>query len=382
MQVKGQPYAGGDKVMVGFIIKRTDIDSTLFLEENAHNPTCLFEDDKIINANNGDRIVPIEPKRFVADIEIVAGQEGFYNTYFINCLDAPVSFNLLLSQYNVDGDARNYLAAGDAALPALTGTLSGTYLVVLLVWVLIFMRSPGAAVNRVHHLMTCLIVLKMLSLVFRTVDLRVTMTEGAAGGWAIVYYSFAGAKGGLMFVLIALIGTGWKFVKPFLAKHDKRVFMVVIPLQVIDNIALLVIEGSAPGSRFFSSWKDLFRIVDILCCGAILIPIIWSIKHLREASQIDGKAARNMRKLQLFRQFYVMVVSYVYFTRIIIYLLDATLPFRLVWIGELCTELATLVFFGITGYKFRPAADNPYFELSRDEVDSDNETELKGGVDV
>lgn len=336
----------------------------------------------MINANNGDRIVPIQPKRFVEDLSINVGQEGFYNTYFINCLHEPVSFNLVLSQYNVDGDARNYLAAGESALPALTGTLSGTYLVVLLVWVLVFMRSPGAAVNRVHHLMTCLVVLKMLSLVFRTIDLRVTMDEGDAGGWGIVYYSFAAAKGGLMFVLIALIGTGWKFVKPFLAANDKRVFMVVIPLQVIDNIALLVIEESAPGSRFFASWKDLFRIVDILCCGAILIPIIWSIKHLREASQIDGKAARNMRKLQLFRQFYLMVVTYIYFTRIIIYLLDATLPFRFVWIGELCTELATLVFFGVTGYKFRPAADNPYFELSHDEVDSGDESTTSKGVDV
>jgi hypothetical protein len=336
----------------------------------------------LINANNGDRIVPIQPKRFVEDLSIQRRPGGLLQ-HLLHQLSARAGVvQFVLSQYNVDGDARNYLAAGESALPALTGTLSGTYLVVLLVWVLVFMRSPGAAVNRVHHLMTCLIVLKMLSLVFRTVDLRVTMDEGDAGGWGIVYYSFAAAKGGLMFVLIALIGTGWKFVKPFLAANDKRVFMVVIPLQVIDNIALLVIEESAPGSRFFASWKDLFRIVDILCCGAILIPIIWSIKHLREASQIDGKAARNMRKLQLFRQFYLMVVTYIYFTRIIIYLLDATLPFRFVWLGELCTELATLVFFGVTGYKFRPAADNPYFELSHDEVDSGDESTTSKGVDV
>ena len=62
-----------------------------------------------------------------------------------------------------------------------------------------------------------------------------------------------------------------------------------------------------------------------------------------------------------------MVVSYIYFTRIIIYLLDATLPFRLVWLGALFTEIATLLFFGVTGFKFRPAADNPYFELADDE---------------
>ena len=103
--------------------------------------------------------------------------------------------------------------------------------------------------------MTCLIVLKMLSLVFRTIDYHVTMREGQAQGWAAVYYAFAAAKGGLMFVLIALIGTGWKFVKPFLAKNDKRIFLVVIPLQVLDNIALLVIEETAPGSQFFANWK-------------------------------------------------------------------------------------------------------------------------------
>lgn len=58
--------------------------------------------------------------------------------------------------------------------------------------------------------------------------------------------------------------------------------------------------------------------VDIICCCAILFPIVWSIKHLREASQTDGKAARSLHKLTLFRQFYVMVVSYIYFTRIVV----------------------------------------------------------------
>jgi len=42
-----------------------------------------------------------------------------------------------------------------------------------------------------------------------------------------------------------------------------------------------------------------------------------SIGHLQEASQTDGKAAMNLRKLKLFRQFYVVVVSFIYFTRIL-----------------------------------------------------------------
>jgi hypothetical protein len=75
----------------------------------------------------------------------------------------------------------------------------------------------------------------------------------------------------------------------------------------------------------------------------------------------------NLAKLQLFRQFYVMVVAYIYFTRFVVFLLEATIPFYLLWLGALFTELATFAFYVITGYKFRPAPDNPYLPLSTDE---------------
>jgi len=185
----------------------------------------------------------------------------------------------------------------------------------------------------------------------------------------------------MLFVLIALIGTGWTFIKPFLADKDKKIFLVVIPLQILDNVAMIIIEETAPGSQGWFTWKDIFRLVDIICCGAILIPIIWSIKHLREASQIDGKAARNVKKLTLFRQFYLMVVSYIYFTRIIVYLVDATLPFRLIWLGDLFAEGATLLFFCVTGYKFRPTPDNPYFALQMEEDNSFALTTNKDNVE-
>ena len=85
----------------------------------------------------------------------------------------------------------------------------------------------------------------------------------------------------------------------------------------------------------------------------------WYITHTRtekliqyfpqEASQTDGKAAISLEKLKLFRHFYIMVVCYVYFTRIIVYLLRITVPFQYEWLDPMFKELSTLVFFVMTG---------------------------------
>ena len=69
----------------------------------------------------------------------------------------------------------------------------------------------------------------------------------------------------------------------------------------------------------------------------------------KDASRTDGKAAMSLEKLKLFRHFYIMVVCYVYFTRIIVYLLRITVPFQYEWLDPMFKELSTLVFFVMTG---------------------------------
>jgi len=39
-------------------------------------------------------------------------------------------------------------------------------------------------------------------------------------------------KGALLFITILLIGTGYAFVKHLLSEKEKKLFMIVIPLQV------------------------------------------------------------------------------------------------------------------------------------------------------
>lgn len=94
---------------------------------------------------------------------------------------------------------------------------------------------------------------------------------------------------------------------------------------------------------------------------------------MQEASATDGKAATNLRKLKLFRQFYIMIVCYIYVTRIIVYLLRITTAFQYGWVDEMFKEMATYVFFVLTGYKFRPAMSHPYFTNDSDDEDDVDE---------
>ena len=69
----------------------------------------------------------------------------------------------------------------------------------------------------------------------------------------------------------------------------------------------------------------------------------------------------------------MLVVSYVYFTRIIVFLLEATLPFEQTWLGQVFYEAAAMVFYSVTGFLFRPQARNPYLALGKDEDEADLE---------
>jgi predicted phosphoribosyltransferase len=53
--------------------------------------------------------------------------------------------------------------------------------------------------------------------------------------------------------------------------------------------------------------------------------------------------------------------------------IQIAVPFQYEWLDEMFRELATLVFYVVTGYKFRPASNNPYLQIPQD---SDDEVEM------
>jgi len=210
---------------------------------------------------------------------------------------------------------------------------------------------------------------KCLTVLSQSIMYHLIRTRGSSEGWNIAYYIFTFMRSVFLFTVILLIGTGWSFLKPFLSDREKKVLLIVLPLQVFANVATIILDQGGPAIKGWFTWRDIFHLVDIICCCAILFPIVWSIKHLREAAGTDGKQLRNMNKLILFRQFYVMVVAYIYFTRIVVYLLKSTTQFTLLWLSDAASELATLLFYCVTGYMFRPVSNNPYLELNEDEVE-------------
>lgn len=116
-------------------------------------------------------------------------------------------------------------------------------------------------------------------------------------------------KGALLFITIALIGSGWAFVKYVLSDKEKKIFGIVIPLQVplgpwggrahmlswgtathpprtapcpplpalqvLANVAYIVIESREEGASDYMLWKEILFLVDLICCGAILFPVVW-----------------------------------------------------------------------------------------------------------
>ncbi|XP_033354665.1 protein GPR107 isoform X1 [Bombus vosnesenskii] len=310
-----------------------------------------------------------------------AEEEGLYSLYFHNCpnykYDSQVAFDFTIQISEINNG--NFLSAGEMPLPALYFMMALLFFLSGCFWVFILKKSKHP-VFKIHYLMAVLVYLKSMSLLFHGINYHFIQTKGEhVAAWAILYYITHLLKGAVLFITIVLIGTGWTFIKHILADKDKKLFMIAIPLQVLANVAEIIIEESEEGDIEYRTWRDVFILVDLLCCGAIIFPVVWSIKHVEEAAHIDGKAAINLRKLKLFKHFYIMIFSYIYFTRIIVYLLKITVPFQYEWLDEMFREMFTYVFFVLTGYKFRAASANPYFTLTNDETaqaDEDDEMDV------
>jgi hypothetical protein len=369
-----------DLSQLGFFLSTLDAWVHVLRQLQDLDVTCALQADLVKLAYSFDRL---RPPSNPAGVEVArsssfstafpVSEPGQYTLVFANCLGGglKVSMDVRSAMYNVDPPTgeRSYLSAGATALPTIFGFFGVAYAALAAGWIAILLRKR-AAVFRIHYFMLAVLVLKAVNLLAEAEDKSYIERTGTAHGWDVLFYIFSFLKGISLFTLIVLIGTGWSFLKPYLADREKKVLMVVIPLQVVANIAQVVIDESGPYARAWVTWKQVLLLVDVICCCAVLFPIVWSIKNLREAARSDGKAAVNLMKLTLFRQYYVVVICYIYFTRVVVYALMTITSYRYQWTSYVAKELATLAFYVFTGYKFRPEVHNPYFAIDDEEEEA------------
>jgi hypothetical protein len=368
----------GDRTRMGFFLSTFADLLPLYNSMEADKIDCLLDNDAIrvlftlqdlLRAP--DEKTPLYPMPLY---RVPTSDE--YSLFFENCLRAPVTMEVTTSMYNKENGSPDYLPMGQTQLPLLYFTFFLVHAVLLGIWIYICWRQR-LSVHRIHILMAILIVLKALNLICEAEDKQFVKRTGTPHGWDVAYYIFNFLRGGMLFIVIILIGTGWSFLKPYLQDKEKKLLMIVIPLQVFANAAFIVYDESGPSQKDFFTLKQVFLLLDIICCCAVLFPIVWSIKHLREASQTDGKAARNLAKLMLFRQYYIVVVSYIYFTRIVVFALQTVTAYQYRWASNFAEEMAALAFYIYTGYKFRPVVHNPYFVLDDEEEEAAAQEALK-----
>jgi len=303
--------------------------------------------------------------------------EGQYTVYFYRCgtSGAAIRPDYEFEASIVQKNGNSYLSAGEKPMTLLFLFLGGVYFCMGWIWVKVMVHYSDN-LFKIHFLMGALVWAKFLASVLHSVDYYFIATYGKPEeAWAILWYIIHLVRGLLLFISLALIGMGFAFVKHVLSSNEKMVLMTVVPLQIIANVAYVIIDSSEEAALNYGTWKKVLIFVDLLCCGAIIFPVMWSIRHLQQATEVsDNKTTLILSQLKLFRQFYVLVVVYIYITRIALQFLLVILPFQYTWCGTLFDECATVLFFTLTGWKFRPYVQNPYYKLA-DEDEEELEME-------
>lgn len=296
-----------------------------------------------------------------------------YNLLLGNCQpEFAISMNVVTEMYNIRDGKKDYLPAQETHLPQLFLILFFIYICFFAMWVFICVKHRQS-VDKIHVIMAALLIVKALKMICASEDKTYVAKTGTPHGWDVAFYVFGFMKGIMLFTVITLIGTGWSFLKPYLQEREKKVLMTVIPLQVLENIAYVIISETGPATKDYMAWNQMFLLIDIICCCAVFFPIIWSIKNLREASRTDGKAVRNLEKLTLFKQFYIVVVGYLYFTRIVVSAIAVVVNYKFGWIVYAFAEGASLGFYVFIFYNFQPIEKNPYLVIEDVEDKTDGQ---------
>ncbi|ORZ37024.1 lung seven transmembrane receptor-domain-containing protein [Catenaria anguillulae PL171] len=290
-------------------------------------------------------------------------------------------------EYKAVNPPNSLLDVGLQPLPRIF-FLAAAFYVLLMAKFVKMMREPEAQVFWIHRMMLLLLVLLVVDKTFHSVQTWYLDNGVDAKGWDLAAYILTFIKSSVAMTIVALIASGWSFVRPILPKRERRIVLCIIPLQLVTNFARFMIEVLAFGSQSWTTWTSIFPLFDLASFLMILWIILSTRAHLLQAAEDDGKAQQTLDKIKLWGTLYGIVLGYLYLTRIIAVVLQAVLPFTHLWVADAFLEGVSAWFYAIMGWKFRPVAANPYTQVGaggmwaddEDDDEDDEQSRAEGGV--
>ncbi|KAB5529511.1 hypothetical protein DKX38_019592 [Salix brachista] len=353
---------------MGFFLARDSSFSAIFMNDSLQSKDesfCVLSSRYVKLLFNFNELISMNTSAYNGSASIDEADE--YSLVFGNCQpEFEVSMDVHTEMYNLQDGAKNFLPVGQTFLPTFFLSMFIIYTCFFGTWSFVcFKQRP--TVDKIHLIMGALLCVKALKMICASEDRMYVSKTGTPHGWDVAFYIFGFFKGIMLFTVIILIGTGWSFLKPYLQEREKNVLMIVIPLQVLENIAYVVISETGPATKDWWTWNQIFLLIDVICCCAVFFPLVWSIRNLKEASKSDGKAARNLQKLTLFKNFYICLVMYLYFTRVVVSSMEGVLDYRYEGLAYVLSEGASLAFYVFIFYNFQPTERNPYLAIDEEE---------------
>ncbi|CAO1420235.1 unnamed protein product [Diamesa tonsa] len=302
---------------------------------------------------------------------MIAVDQVYYGISFHNCNGDKLSYDVLYTSKHHN----EYLRATLKSFPHATWSIVALcFLMLGLYWIHVF-RTSQHALQNFHYMFTAIIFLLVLYNVLYTFKLYIIDSPGDRERNWITFMS-------LFYLFAILIGTGvlivqgWNFVKSVFGRKERRCLEVALSIQTSMWAFQYCVE-SFPVIGY-SEYFEIFLLLEIFVVFLMNIYLC-----IRKAGTRRHKALDNLKKFQLFRFGYLMIVFCFYIAAIIIsiFRLTYSVPF-LKYLYFFYEDITRFVFLAVIGYKFQPkflseilALGNegevlPITDLNKDDVDN------------
>lgn len=305
-------------------------------------------------------------------VEIEKG--GYYTLVFYRCTPSLVQAKVGYELLNVYNGKQREIDAGEEHVGFLNFSFAFIFFALGVLWFGLMVRNRQG-VHAIHWLMLILCVVKSLELLSWSMFYWLSKHNFHHNFMRYTSWFLVSIRSCFLFMLIALLGSGWSLFSPVLSKNRKRVLFVVLILQLIVNFIHPFVVDEVVGAGNAVVWETILDLFDIICCCAVLLPSVWTIQNLEKASEDDEKAVTHLSRLRKFRDFYVVTIIYIYITRLIVPFVMIQVDYKKEWIHPLIEHCISSLYYLYTGFSFRPLKNDQYMRLAMDEDDKVNEWE-------